>query len=60
MRSCGMGASGDIEKAAVVPIERSTSQRGGSLNKKRWSSRVINNVAVEIENVMSKVHLGDQ
>ncbi len=52
-------SASDIEKASVVPIEKDTIFND-SLSKKRWSSRVISNVAGEIESVMAKVHITDQ
>lgn len=41
----------------VVPVEKNDETR---ISKHRWSSRMITNVAGEIENVIQKVHLGDQ
>lgn len=57
IRYCGQSGEKDIESAAVVPIEKKDETR---ISKHRWSTRVIANVTNEIDNVISKVHLGDQ
>ncbi|KAI6207049.1 Sugar transporter SWEET1 [Aphelenchoides besseyi] len=56
IRYCGSKPEKDIEQAAVVPVEKNESR----ISKHRWSTRVIANVTGEIENVINKVHLGDQ
>jgi solute carrier family 50 protein (sugar transporter) len=55
--SCGQSGEKDIESTSVVPIDKNDEIR---TSKHRWSTRVIANVTNEIDNVMSKVHLGDQ
>lgn len=61
-RSCGISdgeVKNDIESAAVVPVEKNPNDQF-RISKHRWSSRVVSNMAGEIENVIQKVHLGDQ
>jgi hypothetical protein len=56
-RYCGQSNVGDLESAAVVPIDKKDETR---ISKHRWSTRVIANVTNEIDNVFNKVHLNDQ
>ncbi|KAI1732743.1 sugar efflux transporter for intercellular exchange domain-containing protein [Ditylenchus destructor] len=59
IRRCGSADRvTDIEQAAVVPVEKNEDEF--RISKHRWSSRVISNIENEIDNVIQKVHLGDQ
>lgn len=59
IRRCGTADRvTDIEQAAVVPVEKNEDEF--RISKHRWSSRVISNIENEIDNVIQKVHLGDQ
>jgi solute carrier family 50 protein (sugar transporter) len=61
IRSCGISDRiNDVESSvAVVPVEKNKND-AFRISKHRWSSRVIDNMAGEIENVIHKVHLADQ
>jgi hypothetical protein len=53
--SCGESQE-DIEKAAVVPIEKDESR----ISKHRWSTRVVSNISEGIDTILNKAHIGDQ
>lgn len=57
IRYCGQPTDKDIESVAVVPVDK---KDGTRISKHRWSKRIIANVTNEIDNVIGKVHLGDQ